>query len=115
MGLGRWAGVGFLVAGLIGVNTAVAQADANGAVLDRIDVATLVSKPEAVGQALFNLPDSRAFSVAAEDDEDMDNEEVEEEFEEDGILPTGQSEQRAQKRNDRSETKNEDSGDTPSE
>jgi hypothetical protein len=110
---GRWAGAVLLVAGLIGVNTVVAQAAVPGLSLDQVDVATSVAKPDSVERAAFGPADLRVFGVAAEDDEDADNEEVEEEFEEDGLRPSGQAEQREQKKGERSETKNEDVSDSP--
>jgi hypothetical protein len=86
-GLGRWASALVLVVAVTGAHVAVAQ----GAAMD--------SGLKPVGSVVLAI---------AADDEDMDNEEEPEEFEEDGLRPSGQAEQREQKKGEKAETRHED-------
>jgi hypothetical protein len=104
--LGRLAGVFALVAGLYGLNAVVADAapDSADGLTSYVDLAEssflAIAGPSEYVDA-FN-------AVAADNDnEDEDNEEAEE-FEEDGLLPSGQAEQRAQGLYDKAEAREED-------
>ena len=108
-----------LVVGLSGVNVAAAQSGATGNAGATGDVqAVQVGSSEVVEiivdgessavdvRAVASVPLNLNADVKEGDGEDEDAEEVEEE--EDGLRPTGQAEQRAQKIGERNETKGED-------
>ena len=106
--LGRWVGIVVLVVGLIGFNVAVAQAGTAGPALASQDGAARVVGQSDADKRFALRAWSGVLGVAADDEVDNDNEEEELEFEEDGLLPSGQAEQRAQKRGEKAETKHED-------
>jgi hypothetical protein len=92
-----------LVAGLSGVNVAVAQSGPTGGAIGIAEARVGVSIEDSL----------RAIQPAAQpsfyDDEDADNEEEEiEDGQEDGLLPGGQAEQRAQALGDKAEGRDED-------
>src|SRR6185436_19401541 len=93
----RWASVMALVAGLSGVSVVTAESPSTGSAVGSTDLyATTESGPSSgLGE------DVRAVLTGAQaglydDAMDNDNEDEEEEGQEDGLLPGGQAEQRAQ-------------------
>src|SRR6476659_6319093 len=115
MCLGRWASVLALVAGLSGVSVAAAQSGPAGGVVGMTDSSALLVYADGAAEARAGLlaeESPRAIQTAAQpalyDDEDADNDEEEEEEEEDGLLPTGQAEQRSQGLGDKAEGRDED-------
>jgi hypothetical protein len=114
MYLGRWASVLALVAGLSGVSVAAAQSGPTGGGIGTTDGSAMLVSADAAVEARTGMSvgeSLRAIQPAGQTavyDEDADNEEEEEEFEEDGLRPTGQAEQRSQSLYDKGEHKQED-------
>jgi hypothetical protein len=98
-----------LVAGLSGVNVVTAESPAIGSAVGSADL----YGTRATGASFGSGEGLRAIVTGApaglyDDKADNDNEAEEEEGQEDGLLPSGQAEQRAQALGDKAESKEED-------